>query len=138
MTLLSFCKADITASIATTFRKLASPALVVSGFALAGCATTFKPPDISYDDAAPAMLAGDPPKPVEIVEMPEAAAAARPVEAGAGQQAARRSRRTRSSALPRPMPPPVSNRCAMASSMPCRSIRSLPARSIRSMPRPAR
>jgi type IV secretion system protein TrbG len=71
MMLPSFCKADITASIGTTFRRLASAALVVSGFALAGCATTFKPPDISYDEAAPAMLAGDPPKPVEVVEIPK-------------------------------------------------------------------
>jgi type IV secretion system protein TrbG len=43
---------------------------VIFSLALAGCAT-FKPPDISYDDAAPAVLAEDPPKPVQIVELPK-------------------------------------------------------------------
>jgi type IV secretion system protein TrbG len=37
--------------------------------ALAGCAT-FKPPQISYDDEQPAVLQGDPPKPVQVVELP--------------------------------------------------------------------
>jgi hypothetical protein len=37
--------------------------------ALAGCAT-FKPPQISYDDEQPAVLQGDPPKPVQVVEVP--------------------------------------------------------------------
>jgi type IV secretion system protein TrbG len=36
--------------------------------ALAGCAT-FKPPQISYDDEQPAVLQGDPPKPVQVVEL---------------------------------------------------------------------
>src|SRR6185437_13992223 len=36
-----------------------------------GCTIPLKPPDISYDDAAPAVLAADPPKPVEIVELPK-------------------------------------------------------------------
>jgi len=43
---------------------------VIFGLALGGCAT-FKPPDISYDDAAPALLAEDPPKPVQVVELPK-------------------------------------------------------------------
>ncbi|MBI1866970.1 MAG: P-type conjugative transfer protein TrbG [Methylocystis sp.] len=37
--------------------------------ALAGCLT--KPPQISYDDAEPALLASDPPMPVRIVELPK-------------------------------------------------------------------
>ncbi len=35
------------------------------------CATTQKPPEISYDDAAHAVLAADPPKPVQVVELPK-------------------------------------------------------------------
>jgi type IV secretion system protein TrbG len=38
--------------------------------ALAGCAT-FKPPLISYDDEQPAILQADPPKPVQVVELPK-------------------------------------------------------------------
>jgi type IV secretion system protein TrbG len=39
--------------------------------ALAGC-STFKPPQISYDDPPqPAVLEADPPKPVEVVEVPK-------------------------------------------------------------------
>ena len=40
--------------------------------ALAGCAS-FKPPQIGYDDeqpAEPAVLQGEPPKPVQVVEVP--------------------------------------------------------------------
>jgi P-type conjugative transfer protein TrbG len=37
--------------------------------ALAGCAT-FKPPQISYDDEQQAVLQGEPPKPVQVVELP--------------------------------------------------------------------
>ena len=43
---------------------------VIVSLALGGCAT-FKSPDISYDDAAPALLAEDPPKPVQVVELPK-------------------------------------------------------------------
>ncbi len=49
----------------------ASTTVFIVGFALAGCTIPLKPPDISYDDAAPATLAADPPKPVEIVELPK-------------------------------------------------------------------
>jgi type IV secretion system protein VirB9 len=38
--------------------------------ALAGCAT-FKPPLIGYDDEQPAVLQTDPPKPVQVVELPK-------------------------------------------------------------------
>jgi type IV secretion system protein VirB9 len=37
---------------------------------LAGCAT-FKPPPISSDDEPPAVLEGEPPKPVQVVELPK-------------------------------------------------------------------
>jgi type IV secretion system protein VirB9 len=38
--------------------------------ALAGC-VTFKPPQINYDDAQPAVLEPEPPKPVQVVELPK-------------------------------------------------------------------
>ena len=44
--------------------------LVLASSMLAGCAT-FKPPQISYDDEQPALLQGDPPKPVQVVELPK-------------------------------------------------------------------
>src|SRR6202795_3428196 len=43
--------------------------VLMTSTALAGCAT-FKPPQISYDDEQPAVLQGDPPKPVQVVEVP--------------------------------------------------------------------
>ena len=43
-------------------------AFVSSG--LVGCAT-FKPPEINYDDAQPAVLEREPPKPVQVVELPK-------------------------------------------------------------------
>lgn len=39
--------------------------------ALAGCARKYIPPEIDYDDAAPAVLAADPPGPVRVVETPK-------------------------------------------------------------------
>jgi len=61
-----------------SFRKAGNPAsrtstlavLLLSATALAGCATTHKPPEISYDDAAPAVQTADPPGPVQVVELP--------------------------------------------------------------------
>ena len=44
--------------------------LVLASTMLAGCAT-FKPPQISYDDEQPALLQADPPKPVQVVELPK-------------------------------------------------------------------
>ncbi|GBQ88594.1 P-type conjugative transfer protein TrbG [Asaia krungthepensis] len=52
------------------FRKSALAGLLLSATALAGCATTTPPPDIAYDDAAPAMQTVDPPAPVTVVELP--------------------------------------------------------------------
>ena len=60
-----------------SFRKAGNPAsrtstlaaLLLSATALAGCATTQKPPEISYDDAAPAVQTADPPGPVQVVEL---------------------------------------------------------------------
>jgi P-type conjugative transfer protein TrbG len=43
--------------------------IILISTALAGCAT-FKPPQISYDDERPAVLEGEPPKPVQVVELP--------------------------------------------------------------------
>lgn len=61
-----------------SFRKAGNPAshtstlaaLLLSATALAGCATTQKPPEISYDDATPAVQTLDPPGPVQVVELP--------------------------------------------------------------------
>jgi type IV secretion system protein TrbG len=51
--------------------KAAMSVLLLSASALAGCAIPLKPPpQISYDDAQPAMQETDPPKPVEVVEVP--------------------------------------------------------------------
>ncbi len=42
--------------------------IILASAALTGCAT-FKPPQISYDDEQPALLEGEPPKPVQVVEI---------------------------------------------------------------------
>jgi len=52
-----------------TFRRSKFPAFALA-MTLAGCATPQKPPDISYDEAAPASLRADPPAPVWVVEVP--------------------------------------------------------------------
>ena len=54
-----------------SIRVTTAPILLIAGLALVGCTVPFKPPDISYDDAAPAVLTTDPPKPVEVVELPK-------------------------------------------------------------------
>ena len=51
-------------------RRGALPILLVATSALAGCATTNPPPEISYDNAAPAVQTVDPPAPVTVVELP--------------------------------------------------------------------
>ncbi|KUM24465.1 conjugal transfer protein TrbG [Mesorhizobium loti] len=53
------------------FRQAGLVALLVSVSALGGCASKFIPPDIDYDNAAPAKLTSDPPAPVKIVELPK-------------------------------------------------------------------
>jgi type IV secretion system protein VirB9 len=55
----------------TPFRKTSLPALLVSGLALAGCATKAPPPEIQYDTMTPAVHAADPPAPVTVVPLPE-------------------------------------------------------------------
>jgi P-type conjugative transfer protein TrbG len=44
--------------------------VLIATMTLAGC-TVFNPPQISYDDPQPAVLETEPPKPVEIVEVPK-------------------------------------------------------------------
>ncbi|KAB2715107.1 MULTISPECIES: P-type conjugative transfer protein TrbG [Brucella] len=46
-------------------------ATLVSVTALAGCARKYIPPEIDYDDAAPAVLTSDPALPVKVVEVPK-------------------------------------------------------------------
>ncbi len=46
--------------------------LLLGSASLAGCAHKFTPPEIAYDDTPrPAVLAADPPKPVQIVQVPQ-------------------------------------------------------------------
>jgi type IV secretion system protein VirB9 len=47
------------------------PALLFSTSLLAGCASTYKPPQISYDNATPAVITPEPLKPVQVVELPK-------------------------------------------------------------------
>ncbi len=54
--------------------KNTAPALIavmLAATALSGCANKFIPPDIDYDDAAPAVLSADPAGPVQVVELPK-------------------------------------------------------------------
>lgn len=44
---------------------------LMSVTALAGCASKYTPPEIDYDDAAPAALTADPVGPVKVVELPK-------------------------------------------------------------------
>lgn len=53
-----------------TLRRSALPLLMLATTALAGCATSTPPPEISYDAAAPAVQTVDPPAPVTVVEIP--------------------------------------------------------------------
>ncbi|ASG20234.1 P-type conjugative transfer protein TrbG [Nitrospirillum viridazoti] len=53
------------------FGRSALPLLLACTSVLAGCATAQKPPDISYDDAMPAVQTADPPAPVRVVELPK-------------------------------------------------------------------
>lgn len=55
----------------TTLRNARAVILLCSVAALSGCTTFAKPPEISYDDAAPAVQAYDPPAPVRVVELPK-------------------------------------------------------------------
>lgn len=52
-------------------RSSALVAVMLSAIALAGCANKYIPPDIDYDDAAPAALIADPVGPVQVVELPK-------------------------------------------------------------------
>jgi type IV secretion system protein VirB9 len=61
----------LTTSRSAPVRASAIPALLVGATVLGGCAQKFTPPDISYDDVTPAVQMGDPPAPVEVVEMPK-------------------------------------------------------------------
>jgi type IV secretion system protein VirB9 len=52
-------------------RPLAISSLLLASLSLAACASTWKPPEISYDNTPkPAVLQAEPPKPVQIVELP--------------------------------------------------------------------
>lgn len=53
-------------------RPLAISSLLLASLSLGACATTWKPPQINYDNTPkPAVLQADPPKPVQIVELPK-------------------------------------------------------------------
>ena len=51
------------------FRKPSVPLLLLCASTLAGCAIAEKPPEIAYDDAAPAIRKLDPPGPVKVVAL---------------------------------------------------------------------
>lgn len=53
------------------FRKAGFAALLLSASVLGGCAHTFIPPKINYDNAVQAKLIAPPPGPVKIVELPK-------------------------------------------------------------------
>ncbi|MDK2770510.1 MAG: P-type conjugative transfer protein TrbG [Sphingomonas sp.] len=57
-------------SVVSAFRRAAFPMVLLATTALAGCATSTPPPEISYDAAAPAVQTVDPPAPVTVVEIP--------------------------------------------------------------------
>lgn len=57
-------------SASQALRRGALPILLLATSALAGCATSTPPPEISYDAAAPAVQTIDPPAPVTVVEIP--------------------------------------------------------------------
>ena len=57
--------------VVPVFRKSALPGILLAGSALAGCATHTPPPEISYDNAVPAVQTSDPPAPVRVVELPK-------------------------------------------------------------------
>ena len=48
------------------FRKSGLPLLLLCTSAVAGCASHTPPPEISYDNAAPAVQTSDPPAPVRV------------------------------------------------------------------------
>jgi type IV secretion system protein VirB9 len=77
------------------------PMLLISGAGLAGC-TTYKPPQISYDDKpSPAVLAADPPRPVQVVEIPKPLplpGQLKPVAAGGAAEAESKDPKVRISA----------------------------------------
>jgi len=50
---------------------LALAAILMSATALVGCASKYRPPEIDYDDAAPAALTSDPVGLVKVVELPK-------------------------------------------------------------------
>ena len=52
-------------------RRATSVIILCAATTLAGCANNFIPPDIDYDDAAPAALTTDNPGPVKVVELPK-------------------------------------------------------------------
>jgi P-type conjugative transfer protein TrbG len=57
-------------SAVRALRQGALPLLLLATSALAGCATSTPPPEISYDTAAPAVQTIAPPAPVTVVEIP--------------------------------------------------------------------
>src|SRR5215475_13834960 len=95
-----------------------------------GCAT-FKPPLISYDDEQPAVLQADPPKPVQVVELPKPLPLPGQLKPLPGARSAPEPRDPRQRV-------DVANAAARVTSMPCKYFLSRREPSTRSMPRPDR
>src|SRR5258706_169116 len=106
--------------------------IILTSTALAGCAT-FNPPQISYDDERPAVLEGEPPKPVQVVEIAKPLPLPGQLKPLRGVRSAP-SRAIRVSGSTKLTPPLASSQAAVATSMPCRSIHSPTAPSTKSMP----
>ncbi|WP_213737817.1 P-type conjugative transfer protein TrbG [Bradyrhizobium sp. dw_411] len=45
--------------------------IILCAVPVAGCANNWKPPQIGYDDLEPAVLQSEPPKPIQVVELPK-------------------------------------------------------------------
>jgi len=111
-------------------RSQSLPFVLLMSTALTGCAT-FKPPLISYDDEQPAVLQADPPKPVQVVELPKPLplpGQLKPLPGGRSAPEPRDPRQRVDLAN-------AAARAAPVMSMPCRCFHSPREPSTRSMPR---
>ena len=97
---------------------------LLASVSLAACSSTWKPPEIKYDDTPrQAVLQPDPPKPVQIVELAQALALAGPAEAASRAEGSRRSSRSAGSGGGSQWRGARAAHALRATSTPCKSIR---------------
>ena len=106
--------------------------MMLMSTALTGC-VAFKPPQISYDDEQPAVLQADPPKPVQVVELPKPLPLPGQLKPLPGARSSPEPRDPRQR-VDLANAAPGSSRAAAATSTPCRCFRLPTAPSTRSMP----